>query len=240
MPTLVLGATGATGRLLVAQLLSRGEPVRAIVRSPDRLPEEIRSHDLLEVTAASVLDLPDEELANQVMSCGAVASCLGHNLTLRGVFGPPRRLVTDAVRRVCAAVESHRPAQPVRLVLMSSAGVRNKDLNERVSTAQRCVLGLIRALVPPHADNEGAAEFLRSRIGRQSSFIEWAVVRPDTLINAEQVSGYTLHASPTRSAIFDPGKTSRINVAHVMAELATRDDLWAEWRGRMPVVYNRD
>lgn len=37
MSTLVIGATGATGRLLVDQLINRGETVVAIVRSADRL-----------------------------------------------------------------------------------------------------------------------------------------------------------------------------------------------------------
>ncbi len=47
MTTLVVGATGATGRLLVEQLLNRGEAVKVIVRSPDKLPETVRNHDHL-------------------------------------------------------------------------------------------------------------------------------------------------------------------------------------------------
>ena len=50
MTTLVLGATGATGRLLVRQLLDRGEHVRAIVRSPDSLPPGIREDERVSVT----------------------------------------------------------------------------------------------------------------------------------------------------------------------------------------------
>ena len=55
MTTLVVGASGATGRLLVEQLLNRGENVKIIVRSPDSLPENIRKHDNLSVIHASVL-----------------------------------------------------------------------------------------------------------------------------------------------------------------------------------------
>ncbi|MGJ8638782.1 MAG: NAD(P)H-binding protein [Opitutaceae bacterium] len=33
---LVVGASGATGSLLVAELLNRGHPVKAIVRSPEQ------------------------------------------------------------------------------------------------------------------------------------------------------------------------------------------------------------
>ena len=39
---LVVGATGATGRRLTEQLLLRGHHVKAIVRSPEKLPEALR------------------------------------------------------------------------------------------------------------------------------------------------------------------------------------------------------
>ena len=94
--------------------------------------------------------------------------------------------------------------------------------------------------MPPHADNEQAADFLRLTIGQRHPAVEWAVVRPDTLLNLAEVTPYDIHKSPTRSAIFDPGKTSRINVAHFMAELIANDDLWQTWQGQMPVIYNRE
>ena len=101
MTTLVVGASGATGRLLVEQLLQRGRQVRVIVRSTANLPDRVIGHDNLSVTNASVLDLSDAELAHHVRGCDALASCLGHNLTLKGMFGSPRGLVTDATRRLC-------------------------------------------------------------------------------------------------------------------------------------------
>jgi hypothetical protein len=33
---------------------------------------------------------------------------------------------------------------------------------------------------------------------------------------------------------------SRINVAHFMARLAVEDELWQEWKGQMPVIYNKE
>ena len=68
--------------------------------------------------------------------------------------------------------------------------------------------------------------------------IEWTVVRPDGLTDEQSVTEYTVHPSPTRSAIFDAGKTSRINVGHFMATLITEDNLWNTWQGQMPVIYN--
>ena len=100
MTTLVVGASGATGRLLVEQLLNRGQDVKVIVRLPDNLPEVLKYHDNLSVIHASVLELSDAEMTQYVNGCDAVASCLGHNLTFKGIFGHPRRLVTDATRRL--------------------------------------------------------------------------------------------------------------------------------------------
>ena len=65
-------------------------------------------------------------------------------------------------------------------------------------------------------------------------------MRPDGLTDEAEVTPYDIHASPTRDAIFDAGKTSRINVADFMANLLTDDDLWSRWHGQMPVIYNRD
>ena len=239
MTTIVVGANGATGRLLVEQLLSRGHKVKIVVRSLDSLPESINSHDNLSVIHASVLDLSDTELAQHVRGCDAVASCLGHNLSFRGIFGHPRRLVTDATRRLYNAIKSTKPENRVKFVLMNTAGNSNRDLVERIYFGQKCVIGLIRLLLPPHADNENAADYLRTQIGQNDGTIEWAVVRPDHLMDEGKVTEYEVHPSPIRSAIFDPGSTSRINVGSFMADLIADESTWNKWKGKMPVIYNK-
>ena len=235
---LVVGATGATGKLLVTELLARGERVRALVRRAEGLPEALRGDPRVEVIEGSILGLGDAGLAPLVDGCGAVASCLGHTLSLRGVFGPPRRLVTDSVRRLCAAIRAGRPASPVRFVLMNTAGNANRDLKEPRTPGERLALALIRQLVPPHADNEEASEVLRTGVGPGDPAIEWAIVRPDTLVDVPGSAGFIAHASPTRSPIFDAGRTSRRNVARFMAGLMTDDATWRLWKGRMPVIYD--
>jgi nucleoside-diphosphate-sugar epimerase len=248
MTTLVVGASGATGRLLVEQLCNRGQNVRVIVRSPNKLPETLRNHDNVTVIDASILELSDVEMAQHVSGCVAVASCLGHNISLKGIFGHPRRLVTDATRRLCHAIavadgkpfEANKSDKPTKFVLMNTAGNSNRDLHEPISFSQQCVIGLIRLLLPPHVDNEAAADYLRTNIGQNDEAIEWAVVRPDNLIDEDRVTKYEVYASPTRSAIFDAGVTSRINVAHFMAELIANEDTWNKWKGKMPVIYNEE
>ena len=232
--TLVVGATGATGRLLLTQLLGRGRALKVIVRSPEKLPPDVRKR--VSVIHANLLELSAADLAGHVRGCGAVASCLGHTISLRGIYGPPHKLVTEATRRLHEAVSANEPTAPVKFVLMNTAGNSNRDLNEPVSRAQGVVTSLIRHLVPPHADNEAAADYLRAA---KDAALEWSVVRPDTLTSEDRVSAYEVHASPTRSAIFNPGKTSRINVAHFMAELLTNEATWDKWKGQMPVIYNK-
>jgi len=239
MNNLIVGASGATGRLLTEELLNRGQFVKVIVRSPDKLPTAIKNHNNLTVIQASVLDLSDAELAQHVKGCHAVASCLGHNITLKGMFGHPRKLVTDATRRLCDAIKENSPEKPIKFVLMNTTGNSNRDLNEPISFAQKSVVGLLRLLLPPHADNEQAADYLRSKVGQNDQLIEWAAVRPDGLIDEDEVTPYDVHPSPIRSAIFDPGQTSRINVGHFIAELITEDNIWLKWQGQMPVIYNK-
>jgi NAD(P)-dependent dehydrogenase (short-subunit alcohol dehydrogenase family) len=238
MTTLVVGASGATGKLLIEQLLERGERVRIIVRSADKLPEIISTHKNVSVICASILDISDIELAKYVAGCDAVASCLGHNLSFKGMFAAPHRLVTDATRRLCRAVKAIDSNSPVKFVLMNTTGNSNRDLNEQLSFGHKCVIGLIRLLLPPHADNEQAADYLRTEIGQGDSAIEWTVVRPDSLTNDSEISEFTVHPSPTRSALFDSGVTSRINVGNFMADLICNEHTWNEWKGKMPVIYN--
>lgn len=64
-------------------------------------------------------------------------------------------------------------------------------------------------------------------------------MRPDSLIDESQVTDYEVYPSPTRSSIFNAGKTSRINVGNFMADLMTDDVLWNKWKGQMPVIYNK-
>lgn len=240
MTIFIVGASGATGHLLVEQLLEGGHQVKAVVRTPNSLSEAIRNHPNLTVVQASILEFSDAEMAEHVKGCDAVASCLGHNLTLKGMFGQPRMLVTDVTRRLCQAIRSNTSETTVRYVLMNTTGNRNRDLSESISLGQHCVILLLRLLLPPHRDNENAADVLRKEIGQNDGQIEWAAVRPDGLIDQPEVSNYELHASPIRSAIFDAGKTIRINVAHFMAELMTNSKSWNTWKGQMPVIYNTE
>ncbi|MDX2370621.1 MAG: SDR family oxidoreductase [Colwellia sp.] len=244
MTILVLGASGETGRLVVSQLLEQKRSVRVIVRSATKFyalfPADLIQEHRLSVKEGSVLELSEQELYEQVTDCSAVISCLGHNISFQGIYGKPRRLVTDSVKCICQAIKQNDDNNaPVKFVLMNSTGNLDIKAGEKISFAQKIVIGFIRYLAPPHADNEAAAKYLQTHYFESSEQVEWSVVRPDTLIDEVKCSEYDIYPSPIRSAIFDAGITSRINVAHLMTALVTDSSLWAQWKTKMPVIYNR-
>ena len=248
MKVMVLGATGATGRHAVTELLGRHMEVVVPVRSAERLREALgpsAGDDGLTVLEETVLDMAPSRLKDVLSDCDAVVSCLGHNLTWKGLYGRPRKLVTESLRAVCETaqrIRSENPegtGNPFRIVLMNTTGNRNPHEDARRGAGEALVTGLVRLLLPPHRDNEAAAAYLSKEIGPGRSTLEWVAVRPDTLIN-EDADDYAVSASPCRSPIFDAGKTSRVNVARFMTDLLTDDIVWDEWKGRMPVVYNSE
>ncbi|MDO8963954.1 MAG: NAD(P)H-binding protein [Coriobacteriia bacterium] len=234
---LLLGATGRTGGRVPQQLLDRGVDVRAIVRSSTRLPAAVVGNPHLTVTEADLLSLTDAELQRHVAGCDAVISCLGHRIDLKGLFGPPRDLVTRAVARTCRAIEAQRPAEPVKFVLMNTVAVnRPGGLDTRRSGIERGLLATMRALVPPAKDNQTAADHLAERIGTGNDSVRWVVVRPDTLCEGD-VTPYVLHEGIV-ATLAKPDDTNMANVAHFMCELVEGAALFDTWAGKMPVIAN--
>ncbi len=234
---LLVGGTGRTGGRVLRQLLSCDIGVRAIVRSADRLTEGAAQDPRLEVVVADLLALSDADLLRNVRGCDAVISCLGHVLSLRGVLGPPRDLVTQATTRLCRAIAEAQPSAPVKFILMCSVSVNQPAGGDAHRGAvERGLMWMLRGLVPPAKDNQEAADFLCESVGSSSSFVQWAVVRPDTLREGD-VSEYTAHAN-LLSSLFRPDSTNMANVAHFMCELVRSDAAWDRWRGRFPVIVN--
>ena len=88
MKVLILGATGATGRLVVDQALLAGHSVRALVRSPEKL---MGSNPALEVVTGQATD-PDD-VARAMSGVDVVISTLGSN---------GGTLMADATRAIIA------------------------------------------------------------------------------------------------------------------------------------------
>lgn len=240
MNTLILGATGASGKHLVNQLTSFNHNIKVIVRPNSIIPNHWFDNNKIQIIKAEISQLSQKEITTILSDCNSVVSCLGHNLTFKGLYGKPKKLVTNAVKLITNAIKNTNPKEPIKFILLNTAGNKNLDLKEKTSTSENIIVGIIRLLLPPHTDNENAANYLREAIGQDNTSIEWVAVRPDTLTNEENISNYTIHESPTRSAILNPGKTSRINLANFMTTLLSEEELWEKWKGKMPVIYNKE
>ena len=108
---LVLGATGRVGSATVLSLLRAGHDVRAIVRNASSLPtsflpfveprgpgDEVTGRLVPIESSVSSMSIP--AMADAMRGCDAVVQCLGHRLTLDGVYGEPRFLCRDAAALV--------------------------------------------------------------------------------------------------------------------------------------------
>jgi len=229
MPSvLVLGATGATGKQVVRQLLDSHHKVSVIVRSKERMLAAIEDNpnkNMLSITEAASLqpdDLTDAQLQQHVQAADIVVSCLGHTLDAKGIWGHPRRLVTDAVKRFADK----------KFILMVSDGVAHPNDNPR-AWYERALLFVLRHVIPPHADNEEAAAYLLD----QAEKLEWIVVRPTVLIETDAPTPYTIYDKPL-DMLFGGGEVSRSTVAKFMVDLITDESLWSKYKHQMPVLHN--
>jgi len=238
MKVLILGATGLTGRLVAQQIVNRNIETKIVVRNIEKVSEDIRNNKLVECIVGNVTEFEQDKNIALVKDCDAVISCLGHNISFRGMYGKPRLLVTSSIKNICEAINESKKDK-VKLILMNTTANRNKSINEKYSFTDKIVLSILSLLLPPQKDNEEAALYLSNTIGNNNK-IEWTAVRPDTLINGNEVSKYDLVESPKQSPVFNAGKTSRINVSHFMAELLSDEVLWNKWKYKMPVIYNTD
>jgi putative NADH-flavin reductase len=93
MKVLVLGASGATGKLVVTQLYRKNIISRIVVRRNASLPEEILNNQIIEIVRGNISEFDYSANVKLIEGCEAVVCCLGHNITFKGVFGKPHMLV---------------------------------------------------------------------------------------------------------------------------------------------------
>lgn len=237
MKVLVLGASGATGKLVVHQLVKRDIQVRVVVRENAILPPQIFDVTNVEIVKGNISELDNDKIRELLKDCDSVVCCLGHNINFKGLFGQPRKLVYNAVKRAVEAIKAEN--KNIKFILMGTTAYTNKSIGETNTCSEKIIFSLLKIVLPPHKDNMLACDYLVYNFGSEAG-LEWVAVRPDSLIDEEEVSFYEVFNRKTRSPISNPGKTSRINVSHFMAELVTNEKLWKEWKYKTPVIYNKE
>ena len=202
----VLGGTGRTGQLLVAELRRRGHELTVLARTPEKLGATERAVRV--VTGASA---DADALASLLEGAGAVVSALG----------PTSRdstVMSDTARVLVPAMEERGIR---RYVGVSGMGVDMEgDLKGR---KHRLISSMIRRVGGPMATDK-AHEY---RI-LLASDLDWTVVRPPRLVDGPP-TGRVVHDAHT------PGRSSSIRRADLAAFLAdvVEQDLYI---GQAPFV----
>ena len=138
MRLLVLGATGATGKMVVDQAVDAGHHVRALVRSPAKLTAPSPN---LEIVTGQVTDL--SELTHALRSTDAVIVTLG---AAKGT------VITDATRALLVGASEHGVK---RVVMLSSFAMLRDQLSVPAKLMTATVMG------PMMKDKSAAEQLLR-------------------------------------------------------------------------------
>jgi len=201
----VLGANGATGKILVQDALARGHTVNAVARHPEEFPLE---HERLHVVRADVTD--GTSLISAVGGCDAVASVLGAaSYSLK-----PITVYSHGTRAIVAAMDE---AQCRRLAVVSS-GLTYPPGPGYGFLFDKIIHPLLHNVIGRtlYADMRAMEEFLRSRPD-----LEWIVLRPGRLVNGDTGQPYRKEPE-TPSRRF----TTRVDLAKcILDELETGADV---------------
>ncbi len=179
----LFGATGGTGREVLAQALAQGHAVRALARDPQRLPDAAG----LTVVAGDVLD--PGPVADCIAGTEAVVSALGTRMGSAPVEAQGTRNMLTAMQ-----------AQGVRrLIVVTSMGVGDSagQLSMLARVFMKLVLGKIMA----------AKEEQETLI--RASGLDWTIVRPGGLTDGRRTGRYVEGLDKTIRA----GQIARADVA---------------------------
>jgi len=187
---LVLGASGATGRLVVAQALAEGHVVTALSRHPEQIAI---THARLKTLAGDVTE--ENVVARALAGHDAVLSALGRGQTLTS-----GRLMARTMARLLPAMTQ---TGPKRLIHLSAFGA---GVGKNYSSALQRVLYLtfLRAL----AADKAVADAEVSR-----SALEWTIVAPVTFASGSRVGRYRVGEEIKVSGL---PRISRASVADFM------------------------
>lgn len=164
---LILGATGGTGKHLLAEALARGYDVTVLARSPERLPP---GAERTRVITGDALD--DAALADAVRGQDAVVSALGVGSSLKS-----RSLIARSVPAILRAMAT---AGVRRLVFTSAYGVG--DTFRFVPLLPSILMRLVFRNL--YADKALGDDEIRR------SDLDWTLVYPTTLTNGPKTGKY--------------------------------------------------
>jgi putative NADH-flavin reductase len=195
---LVLGATGGTGREVVAQALDQGHDVTAFVRDPRGMTSR---GSRLRVAVGSTTD-DEAAVARAVRGQDVVVSALGRRNSLRS-----SDLIARSMRNIVPAMESQGVK---RLIVVSAYGV-GESARDALPLPRLMYRLLLRDIF---ADKAAGEAYLRG------SSLDWTLVYPVALTNGPRTGRYRVGERVELRGILP--KISRADVADfILTQLAS-------------------
>lgn len=207
MKVLVLGATGATGRLIVSQAHTKGHDVVALVRST------AKAADLTDVKLVEGDARDAAALTRAIAGCDAVISSLGTAIS-------PFREVTllSMATRALVGVMTQQGVQ--RLVCITGLGAGDSRGHGGFFFDQLFLPLLLRKV---YEDKDRQEDAIRA------STLDWTIVRP-TVLNDKPARGH-IKALTDLSAVHG-GTIARADVADFVVQQLTSDT----WLRKAPLI----
>lgn len=196
MRVVIFGASGRTGRQLVAQALDRRYAVTAFVRNPAKLPLDHRD---LRVMQGDVADAAAVRAA--IEGQDAVVSALG--------VARPLRHDAAVVAGIGHLVREMAIRGPQRLVYLSTVGVRES----------RHTAGFVIRHIAPIPLRQEFADHEAKEAMIKASSLDWTIVRAPVLTDGPRTGRYRGGLDLSSDRAFS--SLSRADVADFMLRLLT-------------------
>lgn len=193
MQIALFGATGGTGRQVLAQALEQNHSITALARDPSTLDPR----DGLTTIGGDVLD--PKAVAQCVQGAEAVICVLGSH-------GRQAPIEAPGTARILTAMQD---ASVRRLVVVSSLGVG--DSRAQIAWPFRLMMDLmLKSILEAKAQQEQLVK---------ASGLDWVIVRPGGLTDGPRTDAYRFGVDPTLKS----GRIARADVADFVLRQLTDD-----------------
>ena len=194
MKTIVFGATGPTGLLIVDKLLDAGEDVVAFARTPSKLGRE---HPRLSIVRGDVYDAAS--VRDAIADCDAVVSALGVPYSFK-----PVSVYSRGARHI---VDGMRSAGVRRLVAITSGGTYPGRDPVNPFFFERILKPLFHRLYDDMRELETIV---------QATDLDWTILRPPRLLDKDATG--KARVAPETFAIAGGSTVSRADLADVVVQ----------------------
>ncbi len=168
MKLTIFGATGGTGRQIVALAREQGHDLTALVRNPEKLDQ---THENLQIVKGDVLDVASVE--GVIQGQDAVLCTIGHSKIMDNTM-----LRANGTKNIISAMEKTGVR---RFICQSSLGTGN---SRKMLPFLQKYFGISLLLRRVIADHEEQEKYIKQ------SQLDWVIARPGSLTDGEGTGSY--------------------------------------------------